>query len=871
MANLSIPDISADHDTLGAALAYARAGWYVLPVNQATKHAGSVLGKGWPAKTSRDTETIIAWFAGTDHALALHVGRSGAICFDVDQPGQLTPLLRAVLLTEPPPFQSTRDSDPERGHYLYAVPEGRSLGNSAGQLGKTWGEVRGRNGIVVVAPSVHEKESEGGRYEWQRTGQLPVLPAALANQLPDSGDSSDAATDREVRAFLNAHTGSARPELLSGVLGRWDAAIAAGESRHQATLSAAAWAMREAAAGLYPALAAAEKLSTYFGLIMVVSRDGAERKLTPGQARAEFQGILAWAIAQVPQSDPSQVREQVEERAPRDDFSDLLPPGHPQAGTQPSGPPPFTVDGNLATVHHLPVPDQQETPDLDLDALAFEREVAHELRKLKVREEAQRRARKARQGPLQRPPLVRLDAFLAVPDEPVAYRIDRLWPKGGRVVLAAQYKAGKTTIIGNLLRSLVDSVPFLDAFTVEPFAGKVVLLDDELDERMIRRWIRDQGIANEQAAAVVSLRGRLSSFDLLDPETRSEWAAELRAANATVVVLDCLAPILDALGLSEDKEAGRFLVAFDEFLKEAGVQEAIVVHHMGHSGERARGASRLRDWPDVEWRLVREKNEDGESEPNAPRYFSAYGRDVEVRESLLAYEPAGRRLELVGGTRQDSVTDRALQAVVDHLGLAPGQSQRAVEAALKDSEHGREAIRKALKSGVDRGVLGVSPGRAGGSAYFVKDASKLARSAPPILKRDDFSDLVNNETAGQSSSLSAPRTQASISDGHDISRLSAPSEPRTRTAGQSPSAPSAPECASAPAGSAPVRLSIERRRTGALLPAEPAPQDHPREGESRRWETTRPCQICGTPMTVLTPDQTRHPMCTPTTNPKETP
>jgi hypothetical protein len=42
-------------------------------------------------------------------------------------------------------------------------------------------------------------------------------------------------------------------------------------------------------------------------------------------------------------------------------------------------------------------------------------------------------------------------------------------------------------------------------------------------------------------------------------------------------------------GLDEHREAGRFLVAFDELLQEAGVLGALVAHHFGHRAERARG------------------------------------------------------------------------------------------------------------------------------------------------------------------------------------------------------------------------------------------------------------------------------------------
>ena len=82
----------------------------------------------------------------------------------------------------------------------------------------------------------------------------------------------------------------------------------------------------------------------------------------------------------------------------------------------------------------------------------------------------------------------------------------------------------------------------------------------------------------------MSRRGRVSTFDILDPDTRSQWAARMRGSNG--VIFDCLRPILDALGLDENRYAGRLLMAIDELLNEAGVPEALIVHHMGHSGER---------------------------------------------------------------------------------------------------------------------------------------------------------------------------------------------------------------------------------------------------------------------------------------------
>ncbi len=153
--SLHIPALEPGTSTLTAALAYAKAGWYLLPVNPRDKSPGGRVGKGWPSKSSRDPEQLAAWFAGTSDLLALHVGRSGAVVFDVDD-AQVVPEALAPTLTDPAvPFQSSREKQPGRGHYAYALPPGREFGNGKRGLHGPWGEVRGRNGVIIVAPPKH--------------------------------------------------------------------------------------------------------------------------------------------------------------------------------------------------------------------------------------------------------------------------------------------------------------------------------------------------------------------------------------------------------------------------------------------------------------------------------------------------------------------------------------------------------------------------------------------------------------------------------------------------------------------------------------------------------------------------------------------
>lgn len=331
---LCIPELPEDCDTLSAALLYASAGWYVGPCDPSTKHPGSVLGRGWQEQTSTDTQQIAAWFAGSSHGLFLHVGRSGGLVLDVDDYSRLPDVALEAIDALAPPFQSTRANDPHRGHYVFSQPDGRMIGNGTGQLGKGWGEVRGRNGIIVVEPTPHEKASEGGRYEWQRTGPVPVSDA-LCDALPDAADSADPATDAAVQAFLAEHTEALRPTLLQAVLAKFDKDVEAGGARHDALRDYSIMACREAAAGIYPAKDAMDALWRRFSKAMKADP-------TPGRfPKVEFRGVFSWAVAQAMNDDHSARRREVEDRATEVEFMARKPaPKVEDPGAEPELPKP---------------------------------------------------------------------------------------------------------------------------------------------------------------------------------------------------------------------------------------------------------------------------------------------------------------------------------------------------------------------------------------------------------------------------------------------------------------------------------------------------------------------------------------------------
>ena len=193
-----------------------------------------------------------------------------------------------------------------------------------------------------------------------------------------------------------------------------------------------------------------------------------------------------------------------------------------------------------------------------------------------------------------------LETFLDEEDTEPDYRIEKLATANCNVITVAPDKAGKTTLRNNLIRSLADGDDFLEFYTVTPLpeGARIGVIDLELDQKMSRRWLRKHGIENQDRVSVWHLKGRASAFQIMEPESRKEWAARFRQCNVKFAMLDCLGPALEANSLTESNEdMGSFLMAWEEMLREAECPESWISHHMGHTAERGRGGSRERGWP----------------------------------------------------------------------------------------------------------------------------------------------------------------------------------------------------------------------------------------------------------------------------------
>jgi AAA domain len=406
--------------------------------------------------------------------------------------------------------------------------------------------------------------------------------------------------------------------------------------------------------------------------------------------------------------------------------------------------PPFTAPADDVSAYDwegmgvegpsLVVPTEDGEPAEDDEAAGpngFDSLVEGDVRRIKAREAAQQIIRREKATAVPLPEIIRLDQLLTTPDPEISYRIDGWWLAGGRNVLAAQRKAGKTTLRDNLIRSLVDGDQFLGRFDVTQVTGSIVVIDLELSTDTIRKWLRRQGVHNTERVHVIPMRGRAARFDLRDDEVRALWVKAFQALDTEALLVDCLGPLLTALGLDANREAGQFLdLGLDPLLTDLGGVDCLVTHHMGHGPERSRGDSRIRDWPDAEWRLVysRAAGEDPDDEPDerAPRFLSAFGRDVDQPEGMLEFDPITKTLTLVGGSRGEVIDRLVLDAVVAQPGITANR-------LCKQIRSGRPKVLAAIDRAVAAGKIRIEYGPNRAHFHYPVVPVVPGGSEPPVV------------------------------------------------------------------------------------------------------------------------------------------
>jgi len=284
----------------------------------------------------------------------------------------------------------------------------------------------------------------------------------------------------------------------------------------------------------------------------------------------------------------------------------------------------------------IPLP-KPEGPDENL--------IQDKLEQLIANEEAKRRFRDLKYPPLPMPQSRSGTQILEEPSIATEQRVDRLWPMGDKVLVAAEAKAGKTVLTHNLVKSLLTGEYLFDQFKVKPVEGNIVIVDSEMNVAMLDSWLRKQGTEFLRTYGdrlhFFPLRGNARSFNILDEETLIQWSETLRLLQAEVFIVDPIGPFISALGLNENTEARDLLYAIDELMLRAEVSDYLVTHHMGHGDDRARGDSAMLGWPAVLWNYKLPKTKANNryvSDHKGMRTMSVMGRVDEIDDFQLVFD-----------------------------------------------------------------------------------------------------------------------------------------------------------------------------------------------------------------------------------------
>lgn len=365
----------------------------------------------------------------------------------------------------------------------------------------------------------------------------------------------------------------------------------------------------------------------------------------------------------------------------------------------------MTTEPAWDAADHWPPPPEDDRPDAYIEQLdeldsgmRFAKRVASIADDIRARDAA--RALVAAEKAEQAPPFDAgtLGEVLARPADP-PHRVEHLIPSEAGTLLVAMRKTGKTTTTLNLARSLITGEDFLGTFGVRKVDGKVGFLNYEVSAAQLSRWAHEHGLDVERFF-LVNLRGRRNPLAL--PEDRQMLASLLRQHEVESLIVDPFGRAFTGQNQNDAGEVGAWLADLDRFTRgETGALDLILTAHAGWAGERTRGSTALEDWADSIITLTRDKGDDTQ------RFFKAMGRDVDIDEDALTFDPDTRTLALagLGSRRQVSNQNEAAEwvdEVVAFIETNPESNQTTICEAFKIRP---ATIRQATDMAVARGLI----------------------------------------------------------------------------------------------------------------------------------------------------------------------
>lgn len=410
------------------------------------------------------------------------------------------------------------------------------------------------------------------------------------------------------------------------------------------------------------------------------------------------------------------------------------PPGEPSvAMTRDPDRDTTWIDDQLAQIEPPDDPYLVTDHPTETDRLTrFDRMVADQVLGMRARAAAQEIVRQDHREPSQPFDAGTLGEVLARPPAP-AERVQGLIPWEASTLLTAQRKCGKTTLVLNLARALLTGEQFLGQLPVRPVAGSVSMLNFEVSAAQLARWAADLEIDPERMF-LVNLRGRRNPLGHEDD--RKALASLLRARQTETMIVDPFGRAYTGTSQNDAGEVGAYLAELDQFARaEVGAKDLILTAHAGWNGERTRGSTALEDWADSIITLTRDDSDDGTGE----RYLRAIGRDIDLDEDRLDFDPGQRRLSLAGaGSRKQRKAiqhhDQLDQAVLTVISANPGVNGSQLATLVRETGIGFQGgqERHAAARLVEAGKVRVEVGKRGAKHYFAADLSRPLPTSPDV-------------------------------------------------------------------------------------------------------------------------------------------
>jgi hypothetical protein len=382
----------------------------------------------------------------------------------------------------------------------------------------------------------------------------------------------------------------------------------------------------------------------------------------------------------------------------RDDYCDHLTgcicyviPDNDEPGRQHAEVVARSLEGKATTVRIVPLPELPEKGDVSDWFSAGH--TADDLLAL-ARMDPSKGGAQAIESGLQ---LVSITELMAEPDIETDYLVDQLLPSFGMSVVSGKPKAGKSTLIRNLLRSVARGEPFLGRQTA---SGPVIYLSLEEIRDQIRKQLRKMGVT----VGPVHICTTINNPDTL----LRDLTIAIDKYEPKLVIID---PMVRVVRVNDYNDYARMAQAMEPFIELArayGIHLCLPHHnnkHSGPGGEAVLGSTAIFGGVDT---LIQIYKKDGQ---RYVRSENRYGADLP--DTIINFDKETLLVSL-GATLTEKTEVDLTTLIMEYIG--PGGKSTQAELRKATGANG-EKISKALKDLIASGRLVRSGAGKSGDPY----------------------------------------------------------------------------------------------------------------------------------------------------------